>query len=106
MKSKHAEEEKEVTVKRREKMRKEYLLQLKVEASNRAQAVREQARRNERRDQKIQEREEVRLRKFRESQFMDTMRATRTFLPEGETMDAEGNAERTLEAGQMSQTDQ
>lgn len=103
---KHAEEEKEVTVKRREKLRKEYLLQLKVEASNRAQAVREQARRNERRDQKIQEREEVRLRKFRESQFMDTMRATRTFLPEGETMDAEGNAERTLEAGQMSQTDQ
>ncbi|CAE7196595.1 unnamed protein product [Symbiodinium sp. CCMP2592] len=71
---KHAEEEKEVTVKRREKMRKEYLLQLKVEASNRAQAVREQARRNERREQKIQEREEVRLRKFRESQFMDTMR--------------------------------
>jgi len=101
---KHAEEEKEVTVKRREKMRKEYLLQLKVEASNRAQAVREQARRNERREQKIQEREEVRLRKFRESQFMDTMRATRTFLPEGETMDADGNAERTLEAGQMSQT--
>eukprot|EP00434_Breviolum_minutum_P014549 symbB.v1.2.012831.t1/scaffold893.1/size154614/12 len=81
---KHAEEEKEATIKRREKMRKEHLLELKVQASNRAQQTREQARRNERREQKIQEREEARLRRFRESQFMDSMRATRTFKSEGE----------------------
>ncbi|CAK9083793.1 unnamed protein product [Durusdinium trenchii] len=103
---KHAEEEKEATVKRREKMRKEcneincdssqeYLLELKVDASNRAQQAREQARRNERREQKIQEREEARLRRFRESQFMDSMRATRSFMKEGEG--EEGN---TLEESQ------
>eukprot|EP00913_Durusdinium_trenchii_P002796 g2587.t1 len=74
---KHAEEEKEAT----------------VDASNRAQQAREQARRNERREQKIQEREEARLRRFRESQFMDSMRATRSFMKEGEG--EEGN---TLEA--------
>lgn len=75
---KHVEEEKEATLKRREKKRKDYLLDSKVMASKRAQLAREQARRNERRDQKIQDKEDARLRRFRESQFMDTMRTTRS----------------------------
>jgi len=73
----HEVEQKEVTLKRREFIRQEYLLQLKVEASQRAQKVREQRARTDRRDQRIQDKEEARLRRFRESQFADTMRATR-----------------------------
>eukprot|EP00930_Biecheleria_cincta_P069043 TRINITY_DN56838_c0_g1_i1.p1 TRINITY_DN56838_c0_g1~~TRINITY_DN56838_c0_g1_i1.p1 ORF type:complete len:617 (+),score=174.33 TRINITY_DN56838_c0_g1_i1:86-1936(+) len=73
----HEQEQKEVTLKRRALLRGEYLLRLKVEASERAQKFREQLRRNERRDQKIADKEEARLRRFRESQFVDTMRATR-----------------------------
>ncbi|CAJ1360729.1 unnamed protein product [Effrenium voratum] len=99
---KHAEEEKEATVKRREKLRKEYLLDLKVQASNRAQTAREQARRNERREQKIQEREEARLRRFRESQFMDTMRATRSTFKPDEGLE-EGNEGR-MQTTQMGST--
>lgn len=73
----HEKEQKEATLKRRAFMRQEYLLQLKVEASQRAQKVREQQKRTDRRDQRIQDKEEARLRRFRESQFVDTMRATR-----------------------------
>jgi len=101
---KHAEEEKESTIKRREKMRKEHLLDLKVEASNRAQQAREQASRTDRREQKIQEREEARLRRFRESQFMDSMRATRSFMKEGEGEEGnmlEGGASPTAEDEDM-----
>eukprot|EP00931_Biecheleriopsis_adriatica_P104425 TRINITY_DN790_c0_g1_i1.p1 TRINITY_DN790_c0_g1~~TRINITY_DN790_c0_g1_i1.p1 ORF type:complete len:663 (-),score=210.31 TRINITY_DN790_c0_g1_i1:67-1968(-) len=74
---KNAEEEKEALQKRREQMRKDYLLECKLAASKRAQQAREQERRNKLRDKKIQEREDNRLRKFRETQFMDTMRSTR-----------------------------
>eukprot|EP00933_Yihiella_yeosuensis_P020726 TRINITY_DN16561_c0_g1_i1.p1 TRINITY_DN16561_c0_g1~~TRINITY_DN16561_c0_g1_i1.p1 ORF type:complete len:640 (-),score=188.54 TRINITY_DN16561_c0_g1_i1:108-2027(-) len=76
-----AVEEKDATLKRRDKMRREYLLQWKIDASDRAQSSREQVRRQERRDAKIHDREEARLRKFRESQFVDTMRSTRSFSP-------------------------
>lgn len=73
----HEKEQKEATLKRRAVLRDDYLLRLKVEASNRFQQVRQQKKRNERRDQRIVDKEEARLRRFRESQFVDTMRATR-----------------------------
>merc|ERR1712113_534721 len=46
----------------------------KIEASNRACAVRDQQKRVAKRAERIQETEEARLRKQREAQFLDTVR--------------------------------
>jgi len=67
-----AANEKDETQKRRLEMRREYLLQWKIDSSNRALQGREQDRRTAGRERKIQEREELRLRRFRETQFLET----------------------------------
>ncbi|CAE8589626.1 unnamed protein product, partial [Polarella glacialis] len=97
-------EEKEVTLRRREKLRKEFLLQWKVDATQRAQIVRDRARISERREQQISHREDARLRRFRETQFMDTMRSTRSASParrpDADVLNLEGaNPEVTLMPG-------
>jgi len=69
-----AAEEKEATETRRRNIRKDYLLQWKVDASKRAVAVRDNQKRTLLREQKLKEKEDNRLRKFRESQFLSTMR--------------------------------
>jgi len=67
-------EEKEATETRRRNIRKEYLLQWKVDASKRAVAVRDYEKRTQLREKKLKEKEDNRLRKFRETQFLNTMR--------------------------------
>lgn len=69
-----AAEEKEGTLQRRAAIHKEALLKWKIEASNRACAVRNQQKREMKRAEHIQENEEARLRKQREAQFLDTVR--------------------------------
>lgn len=69
-----AAEEKEATLQRRAAIHKEALLKWKIEASNRACAVRNQQKREMKRAEHIQENEEARLRKQREAQFLDTVR--------------------------------
>lgn len=56
----------------------EYLLQLKIDAMHRAQAKRNLARRDAERDKKIQAIEEARMRKFRESQYLEQTRLSQT----------------------------
>lgn len=73
-----AEEDKEATLKRREKTRKETLIEQRDEASHRAQVARELARLNERREQKIQEKERLRLQRLREAQMAETARMQAT----------------------------
>mmetsp|Transcript_89246 Transcript_89246/g.237216 ORF Transcript_89246/g.237216 Transcript_89246/m.237216 type:complete len:621 (-) Transcript_89246:107-1969(-) len=68
------------TAQRRALTHKEYLLQWKVDASKRAVAVRDHQRRETRRQKKVSEREEARLRKFRENQFLESMQ-TRSLSP-------------------------
>lgn len=67
-------EEQEATEQRRRNMRNEYLLKWKVDSSKRAVAKRENAKRATHREKKLKEKEDIRLRKFRETQFLDTMR--------------------------------
>lgn len=67
-------EAKEEVEQRRRNLRKEYLMAWKVEATKRAVAVRENQKRNQLREKRLQEKQELRLRKFRETQFLDTMR--------------------------------
>jgi hypothetical protein len=61
---------------------KAFLLQWKVDASNRKMQVREQEKRNAKRQVKIDAKEDLRLRRFRESHFLGTQRGgNRTMLP-------------------------
>lgn len=73
-----SEEDNQTTVKRREKTRKETLIEQRNDASHRAQVARELARLNERREQKIQEKERLRLQRFRETQMAETARMQAT----------------------------
>merc|ERR1711972_89175 len=74
--------DKEATEQRRRNERKEYLQQWKVDATKRAVAVRENQKRTMGREKKLREKEDIRLRKFRETQFLDTMRERgRSFSP-------------------------
>lgn len=66
---------------RQSKAHKDWLLQWKIRLANEAIGQRNQQERNARRSQRIEDREEARLRKFRESQFLDTMRSTRSLSP-------------------------
>jgi len=85
--------EEEETAQRRTLEHKEYLLQWKVDASKRAVAVRDHAKRETRRQKKVSDREEARLRKFRETQFLESMQSRslsptrRPGEPEGEPVD-------------------
>lgn len=69
-------QEKDQTDKRRLIAHREMLLQWKIEASNRAVVARDQEKRRLRREKCIGERAEIRLRKFRETQFLETMTGT------------------------------
>lgn len=83
------QEEREATEQRQRNTWKDFLLKWKVDASKRAVARRDQEKRNAQRDKKLREREDQRLRKFRETQFLDTMRA-RSMSPSAGGMDQEG----------------
>merc|ERR1711920_1104307 len=67
-------QEKEAIDEQRAKFHKEVLLKWRVDASKRAIAVRENDRREVKREKKRKEKEDQRLRRFRETQFLDTMR--------------------------------
>jgi len=82
--------EKEETDTRRRKEHQEYLLQWKVDASKRAVAVRDNQKRMAMREAKLREKEENRLRKFRESQFLETMRGSMS--PKGDEEPASPSA--------------
>merc|ERR1711879_215633 len=75
-----AAEYKEVQ-RRRETMHKEFLLQWKIDACKRAGTVREFERREATRQEKVEKRQEAQTRKFRETQFVETMRATNNMKP-------------------------
>lgn len=72
------EEEVDATVRRRDRARKEMLVEKKDAASMRAQTARELARLNERREQKIQEKERARLQRSREAQLAEQARMATT----------------------------
>jgi len=67
--------EEEETLARRNAARKEQLLQWQIAAQGAASERREIERRNVGRERKIQAREELRLRRFRETQFLETQRS-------------------------------
>jgi len=69
-------EKDEETLKRRRKIHDEALLQAKIDASARACAKREQARRNKEREKRIDIMIDTRMRKFREAQFLEQVRAS------------------------------
>merc|ERR1719217_1098748 len=75
-----ATEQEEIAQRRRDEQ-KEYLLQWKVGASNRAVAAREQSTREAVREKRIYEKNETRLKKFREKQFLETAAKNRTLTP-------------------------
>mmetsp|Transcript_1509 Transcript_1509/g.4685 ORF Transcript_1509/g.4685 Transcript_1509/m.4685 type:complete len:629 (-) Transcript_1509:81-1967(-) len=94
-----AEAEQEAILQRRSLEHKENMLQWKVEASKRAVAVRDNKKREARREKKVQEREDARLRKFRESQFLTTLRG-RSMSPgrrpaDEQAQDADGDPARS-----------
>lgn len=92
-KREHETAEENATQGRRTLIHKEALLQWKVDASKRAVAVRDNQKRETRRQKKVFEREEARLRKFRETQFLESMQSRsmsptrRLGEPEGEPGD-------------------
>lgn len=89
-----AQEELEATMARRAKQHKEYLLRWRTEAANRVVAVSAQRRKQAQRDKRIEEREEARIKKFRESQFLDTLKTTQRSLGRGtETENIEDGGE-------------
>lgn len=90
--------EKEATLQRRSLLHKEAILQWKVDASKRAVADRDHAKRDARREKKISEREDIRSRRFRETEFLSTMRS-RTMSP-GRRSDEE----ETAAGGSLEQT--
>mmetsp|Transcript_104776 Transcript_104776/g.295010 ORF Transcript_104776/g.295010 Transcript_104776/m.295010 type:complete len:634 (-) Transcript_104776:217-2118(-) len=59
---------------RRRLMRNDYLLQWRVDASRKAVALRDNRRRTANRHKRLEEKQEVRLRKFREAAFLETVR--------------------------------
>merc|ERR1712072_542725 len=67
--------EEEETLARRNAARKDQLLQWQIAAQGAASERREIERRNVGRERKIQAREELRLRRFRETQFLETQRS-------------------------------
>mmetsp|Transcript_76200 Transcript_76200/g.199866 ORF Transcript_76200/g.199866 Transcript_76200/m.199866 type:complete len:628 (-) Transcript_76200:57-1940(-) len=67
------EQQKESTNRKHLVAHREMLLQWKIEASNRAVVARDSEKRRLRREKCIAEREDIRLRKFRETQFLETM---------------------------------
>jgi len=73
-----AAKEQEAILAARKSKHGEYLLQLKIDAMHRAQAKRNLARRDAEREKKIQAIEEARMRKFRESQYLEQSRASQT----------------------------
>eukprot|EP00929_Paragymnodinium_shiwhaense_P029863 TRINITY_DN17037_c0_g1_i1.p1 TRINITY_DN17037_c0_g1~~TRINITY_DN17037_c0_g1_i1.p1 ORF type:complete len:639 (-),score=204.29 TRINITY_DN17037_c0_g1_i1:230-2146(-) len=102
-----AAEKEEIATRRREQ-NKEYLLQWKIDASNRSLATREQRTREAVRDKKIFQLNELRLRKFREQQFLETAQKNRTLSPQelqaqfsatAQSMDNDPDADLTLMPG-------
>merc|ERR1712085_169503 len=73
MKELEQDEKEKVDLRRRNEW-KDFLLKWKVDAAKRAAKKREDEKRNKQREKKLKEKEDARLRKFRESQFLDTMR--------------------------------
>jgi len=69
---------KEETVDRLRRTHRDMLFQWKVDASNSACSLREQAKRNSVRDRATDDRGEIRLRKFRETQFLEQANRSRT----------------------------
>mmetsp|Transcript_6756 Transcript_6756/g.25402 ORF Transcript_6756/g.25402 Transcript_6756/m.25402 type:complete len:634 (-) Transcript_6756:215-2116(-) len=59
---------------RRRLMRNDYLLQWRVDASRKAVALRDNRRRTTNRHKRLEEKQEMRLRKFREAAFLETVR--------------------------------
>lgn len=86
------QEEKEKVDLRRRNLWKDFLLKWKVDAAKRAAKRREDEKRNQQREKKLKEKEDVRLRKFRETQFLDTMRQ-RTMSPKAGAQEDEDNEE-------------
>lgn len=77
-----AAKEKEATLRRREKLHKEFLLQWRVDASKRGVLARERVKMDARRAQRIREKQDARQRRLRETQFLDTLRSTRSMSPQ------------------------
>mmetsp|Transcript_16090 Transcript_16090/g.31493 ORF Transcript_16090/g.31493 Transcript_16090/m.31493 type:complete len:292 (+) Transcript_16090:1012-1887(+) len=94
--------EREATLQRRSLLHKEMLLQWKIDASKRAVADKSHAKREGWREEKIAEREDARTRRFRETEFLSTMRS-RAMSP-GRHSDEEIAAEGSLEQTQKPQS--
>jgi len=93
---------------RRRDLNKESLLQWKIGAANRALIQRGLETRIAGREKRIQEREELRLRRFRETQFLETAQKNRTMSPEqlaammgGDSLGDDGDATLLPDQGGM-----
>mmetsp|Transcript_43584 Transcript_43584/g.121131 ORF Transcript_43584/g.121131 Transcript_43584/m.121131 type:complete len:628 (-) Transcript_43584:77-1960(-) len=88
--------EEAATQQRRSFAHKELMLQWKVDASKRAVAERDHKKREVRREKKVQEAEEARLRRFRETQFLESMQRSSLSPPRRpDAEDEEGSRERS-----------
>lgn len=93
------ERERNETLARRAALHKEYLLKWKVEASKRGVAARDNAKLQQRRQRKILEKEEQTLRKFRETQFLESMQRSGGGDAIAAAAAAEGEKEQTMLPG-------
>lgn len=91
---------KDETLTRQLGTRKEYLLKWVLDSKYAAMEAREQRRRTAMRDVKIKDMQEMRLRKFRETQFMETVNARGRMSPEQLAADdAKNGGEDPLQSG-------
>jgi len=96
---KHERQEKEQTDKRRQALHNESLLRWRVEARKRAITNEEQDARKANRDRKLQEKEEARLRMFREQQFLESLRAQETMRASSKAFTKTSESEHVPPAG-------